>query len=478
MKKKKEVQSSHRQISISEFFSKNEQLLGFENPSRVLLIAVKEAVDNSLDACEDARILPCISVVLTQEGDLFRLAVADNGPGIDQRHVPKVFGSLLFGSKFHKLKQSRGQQGIGISAVCLYSYLKTNEPARIVSRVLDQPAFETRLIPDIETNEPKVLSTKEIDWPVEHGVMVEMLLKGSRAKGPWSVQEYLRQTALANPSASFALDDCGERENYPALTDQLPTAPKEIQPHPAGLDVGTFINTAHAAQQRTLNSFLVKGLSGVSLRLANLVAKKAELSSSASLGKLSDESLKRIFKALQETQLLPPPKDCISPIGDEQLRLSLSNLVKADFITANTRKVEVYHGIPFAIETALAYCHSLPEGKPGVLYRFANKIPLLYREGSCALTQGAKEVEWRSYLASQTVGLLPERTVLMIHLLSPRVPYLSEAKDSVADFAEIIREVKLSCQACGRDLKRYIRHTIADAEDRRKLDYKRGLLPT
>ena len=130
-----ELAKGARDISVSEFFAKNRHLLGFDNPSKALLTTVKEGVDNSLDACEEAGIVPEIRVEIQQKDESrFRIAIEDNGPGIVRSQAPKIFGRLLYGSKFHRLRQSRGQQGIGISAAGMYGLLTTGKPIEIVTR--------------------------------------------------------------------------------------------------------------------------------------------------------------------------------------------------------------------------------------------------------------------------------------------------------------------------------------------------------
>ena len=124
-----------RSISVAEFFERNKHLLGFDSPTRGVITTIKEAVDNALDACEEARILPDIFIAIRrQSGDIFRIIVEDNGPGIVDRQIPFVFGKLLYGSRFHQIRQSRGQQGIGISAAVLYAQLTTGTPTIIISR--------------------------------------------------------------------------------------------------------------------------------------------------------------------------------------------------------------------------------------------------------------------------------------------------------------------------------------------------------
>src|SRR5438045_354539 len=145
-----------RDISVSEFFTKNRHLLGFDNPQKALLTAVKEAVDNSLDACEEAGILPTLRVQIeeTAEGR-FKVTVEDNGPGIVKAQIPKIFAKLLYGSKFHRLKQSRGQQGIGISAAGMYGQLTTGRPIIITSKTgKGRPAHRMEVRIDARTNAP------------------------------------------------------------------------------------------------------------------------------------------------------------------------------------------------------------------------------------------------------------------------------------------------------------------------------------
>ena len=143
--------AGQRDISVSEFFAKNRHLLGFDSPRKALLTSVKEAVDNSLDACEEAGILPEIWVhieAVTDSTSRFRMGVQDNGPGIVRKQIPLIFGKLLYGSKFHRLRMSRGQQGIGISAAGMYGVLTTGKPVKIISKIsAKEPAhyYELRI---------------------------------------------------------------------------------------------------------------------------------------------------------------------------------------------------------------------------------------------------------------------------------------------------------------------------------------------
>ncbi|HHT9153753.1 MAG TPA: DNA topoisomerase VI subunit B, partial [Candidatus Hypogeohydataceae bacterium YC40] len=175
-----EMAQRQREISISEFFTKNRHLLGFDNPKKALLTCVKEGVDNSLDACEEAGILPEIVVKIdpTEHEDRFRVTVEDNGPGILKNQIPRIFAKLLYGSKFHRLKMARGQQGIGISAAGMYGQLTTGRPVCITSRTKPgKPAYYCELMMDTQKNEPVIVKEQELEWERPHGTKVTIELE-------------------------------------------------------------------------------------------------------------------------------------------------------------------------------------------------------------------------------------------------------------------------------------------------------------
>src|SRR5262249_4412197 len=206
-----EMGARQRDISVSEFFRKNRHLLGFDNPRKALLTCVKEAVDNALDACEEAGILPDIVVkveVVAQgepappasQASRFRITVTDNGPGIVRQQIPPIFAKLLYGSKFHRLRQSRGQQGIGSSAAGQEGQLTTGKPVQITSRTSARaPAHYFEVQIDTKKNEPRILEKKQIDWEAPRGTQVTLEVEGRYQKGRASVDEYVEQTIITNP---------------------------------------------------------------------------------------------------------------------------------------------------------------------------------------------------------------------------------------------------------------------------------------
>lgn len=336
-----------REISISEFFTKNRHLLGFDNPSKALLTTIKEAVDNSLDACEEAGILPEIEVEITDlGGDKFRVAIEDNGPGIVKAQIPKVFGKLLYGSKFHRLKQSRGQQGIGISAAVMYGQLTTGKAARVLSRTdAKKPAHEFMIRIDTRSNQP-AFEDSEVAWkrplnPMlaataggkldasqlvdkEHGTRVEIDLAANFTNGARSVIRYLEQTALANPHATVRyLRPKQPPIEFPRSTNDLPVEAVEIMPHPHGIELGMLMQKAMDTEEKTVTSFLQKSFSRVNAKDAEEICKTAGVGVRAKPQELEQPKLEALHKAMLEAKLPAPPTNCLSPIGDALMRKGL-----------------------------------------------------------------------------------------------------------------------------------------------------------
>lgn len=339
-----------REISISEFFTKNRHLLGFDNPSKALLTTVKEAVDNSLDACEEAGILPEIEVEITElGGDRYRVSVEDNGPGIVKAQIPKVFGKLLYGSKFHRLKQSRGQQGIGISAAVMYGQLTTGRPARVLSRTGPRKqAHEFQIRIDTRNNAPD-FTDEEVVWerpvnpllaanaallgpnadrgptsPKRHGTRVEIEMTANYVNGQRSVLRYLEQTALANPHATVRyIRPRQPALEFPRSTDELPREAIEIMPHPHGIELGMLMQKLMDTEERTLTSFLQSSFSRIGPKPAEEICKAAGLGVRAKPHELSQPQIEALHQALLESKIPAPPTTCLSPIGDALMRNGL-----------------------------------------------------------------------------------------------------------------------------------------------------------
>lgn len=475
-----------REISVSEFFAKNRHLLGFDNKRKALLTTVKEAVDNSLDACEEAGLLPDIDIAIRQtDEERFSVTVRDNGPGIVKAQIPNVFGKLLYGSKFHRLKMSRGQQGIGISAAGMYGLITTGKPVRIVSRTGTRHAAHLYLLAiDTKKNKPDIIEeqTVEVDWP--HGTEVTIELSAAYNRGRQSVDEYLELTAIANPHARFVYHAPGAAAvEFARSTEALPKETREIKPHPYGIELGTLMKMLKETQTQKLGAFLSTEFSRVSPAVARQVCAAAGATPATWVNAITPPQAEKIYNALQETRLKAPSTDCLAPMGAEAILQGLLRGVKAEFYTASTRPPAVYRGNPFQIEVGLAYGGDLgsdkhdDDGENGKgdgdevsarVIRFANRVPLLYQQSSCCTFKAVVETKWNNYGLSQSSGSLPRApVVIMIHMASVWVPFISEGKEAIADYDEIRKEVKLAIAECGRKLSLLLRRK------KRKADYSR-----
>jgi DNA topoisomerase-6 subunit B len=479
--------AEQRAISISEFFAKNRHLLGFDNPRKALLTAVKEAVDNSLDACEEAHILPALTIDIKSLADnKFVLTVKDNGPGIVKQQIPNIFARLLYGSKFHRLRMSRGQQGIGISAAGMYGLLTTGEPVQIISRTnAKKKAHHYHVQIDTAKNRPEVVLDEECDFDLPTGTSVTITLEGKYQKGRQSVDEYIAQSAMANPHAAiiYSAPD-GNVHEYPRQNEELPFVPREIKPHPYGVELGLLLKMARNSSSKQLSAFLQSEFSRVSLRVANQICEKAKLRKTLRPSKMTLGQAEALHAGISQTKIMAPSTDCIGPIGAEQLQEGLQAVVKADFYTACSRSPSVYRGNPFLIEAALAYGtpgngDSNPDKEPLMrLTRIANRVPLLYQQSDCAIYKAVMDINWRNYALSQSKGALPTGPVmLMVHIASVWVPFTSESKEAIAHYPEIIKEIQLAVQDCGRKLGMYLRRKKRIQQELDKRRYIETYLP-
>src|SRR5688500_15281254 len=328
-----EMGARQRDISVAEFFTKNRHLLGFDNPRKALLTCVKEAVDNALDACEEAGILPDVVVKLETVGDApasqatrFRISISDNGPGIVRQQIPPIFAKLLYGSKFHRLRMSRGQQGIGISAAGMYAQLTTGKPVQITSRTGPRaPAHYFEVQIDTKKNEPRILEKKQVTWDTPRGTQVAMEIEGRYQKGRASVDEYVEQTIIANPHVKLTyMSPDGSLVEYPRTYDQLPPQPREIKPHPYGIELGMLLKMLHDTRSHTVAGFLASDFSRVSPPLAAEICETAKVSQNARPHDLHRQVAEHLYNAIQATQIVAPPTNYLSPIGEPALRAALS----------------------------------------------------------------------------------------------------------------------------------------------------------
>ncbi|MEZ4390838.1 MAG: DNA topoisomerase VI subunit B [Polyangiales bacterium] len=528
--------SKQRDISVSEFFTKNRHLLGFDNPAKALLTTIKEAVDNALDACEEAGILPTIDVAIEEVSDgRYRVRVEDNGPGIVKEQIPKIFAKLLYGSKFHRLRQSRGQQGIGISAAGMYGQLTTGRPVVVVSKTgKGLPAWRLEVRIDARTNNPEVLNKdhdRTVPWEKDHGTAVEIELTGLYRQGRTSVDAYLEQTVVANPHLELSYrSPNGKSAHWPRVSEQLPPEAQEIKPHPHGVELGMLLKILQEAGTRDVRHTLVEEFSRVTNPVADAICRHAKVDPKTRASKLDAESVEaihavmvasnaslppakrlaaklakstgsvrdevmdegsgftpgiadrvirgadidptmkaklltptqveRLAETLAATQvrILPPPATCVVPIGEELILEGLKRRFKAEFFTAHTRPPAVYRGNPFVVEVGVAFGGALAKDESAEVLRFANRVPLLYQPRACGVTEAVLRVDWKAYGLQHRKGELPVGPVaVIVHLASVWVPFTSEAKEAVAHYDEIVREIRFALMECGRKLGTFVR---------------------
>ena len=455
-----ELAKKQKEISVAEFFTKNRHLLGFDNKRKALLMAIKEAVDNSLDACEEARILPEIYVEIIQLSESrYKVSIEDNGPGIVKKQIPNIFAKLLYGSKFHNLRQARGQQGIGISAAVLYSQLTTGRPAKITSRVSPkEPALYYELNIDTQNNKPIIAKEEIIEWKKNNGTKIELDLEAEYIKGKQSVDEYLKQTAVINPHITIVYTNPkAEQVIYAAATDKLPSEAKSIKPHPYGVELGMLMNLLKWTESRTIQSFLTSEFSRVGSGTAKEICNNASILPNTKSNDITRELAEKLLASMQSTKIIAPPTDCLSPIGEESLEKGLRKEIRSEFYCTKSRPPSVYRGNPFLIEVGVAYGGDIPKEEKITLLRFANRVPLLYQEGACGITNSLTETNWKPYGLQQSSGSMPiGPMVVIVHMASVWVPFTSESKEAIAHYPEIMKDVKLAIQDCGRQLGIYV----------------------
>jgi len=494
MNEAEEISSKQKQASIGEFFEKNKHFLGFDTQQRAIITAVKEAVDNSLDACEEARILPDIRVELRRtKSDELEMISQDNGPGIPRDSIEGVFGKFLLGSRFHAIRQTRGQQGIGITGVVMYSQLTTGSKTRVISKVKsDSSAVFVDLGIDTKKNKAIKSSEKRDIWidertgvEISHGLKITTVMKAKYQRGKKSVYQYLRMTSIVNPHASISLvvmDKEGEiieEGNWVRTSNKLPRVVEEIKPHPHGIQLGTLQRMLRESTDRRMTSFLKHNFSGVSPRAAKEILGAADIEEGRTPKRIKPDEAKAMITAFQAVKLLKPPMDCLSPIEDLLIKKGLSKAIDSRFASTVTRSPTVSQGNPFQIEVGLVFGGDLSSEGPIEILRFANRVPLMYQQGGCLLTKALEAVNWKSYGLDQPGGSgIPKGpAAVLVHLASTNVQFTSEAKEAVSYNEEVFDEVRKAMLEVGRGLKNHLKKSSERKKAKEKFELVNIILP-
>ena len=446
--------------SISEFFRKNSQMLGYSGKVRSLTTVVHEYVTNSLDACEEANILPDIIVEVKQIAESkYSVKVTDNGPGIPTKIMGRVLATVLSGTKFHRYMQQRGQQGIGGSGCTLFSLITTGKAIHIRSGT-GRSAYECDLSIDIKSNRPLITNMVEIDKAFKgleiYGEFGEVKYESS----DHGIYEYLRRTALSNPHATIRLiDPEGKSFNFIRSVTEMPTRAKASKPHPLGIGTNDLLEFAHASESRKISSFLVETFSRLSQnKVEELKGIVGELDFDKDPRKLTWDEAEKLVNSFRQVKWIAPDLDSLSTIGKMQIEATIKNILNPQFMSITERKPKVFRGgIPFVVEAGIAYGGSAGKttevGSQGVLIRFANKVPLLFDGSVCAITSAVNDIQWKRYGIKE---FDQEPISVMVNVSSVYVPYSGVGKQAISQEAEIIEEIKLAVMDCARGLQRYM----------------------
>lgn len=682
-----ELSAKQREISVAEFFEQNKQMLGFGSEARAMVTAVKEGVDNAIDAAEDAGILPYVRVTIdqTDEGH-YKITITDNGPGITKENVPKVFGKLLYGSRFAKRVQRRGQQGIGISAAVLYGQHTTGRPSSVTSKVFEHDHaqhFEVGI--DTDNNEPKIQNSSETEWNEEFdsGTRITIYLEANfRARK--SLHKYIRHTAIVNPHATVEIHEPELNEKYERTVEQLPEQPTEIDPHPHGIEFGTLRSMIDITDSHSISGFLQSEFTRVGKTTAENIVdcfidnqfgrysvfeppqtnikRKLDISETVgSQGTISDfssseggvtfsehiessinrkpervkESLtevvisdvesedlvscqliedivhsnsdeiedeidatigstvrdnvvhatweyvkitrgrtykqivsdcvteqkseadvnefvselvslvdsastddmyqftknllekqittaaenidstfgetaqqnildeiwedmesddrdpplireisnkreyaEKLHDSMKQVDVMAPPSHCLSPIGAEEMQEGLKKVYDCEFYSGSSRTANAHNGEPFLVEAGIAYGGELESNSDISLLRFANRVPLVYKQGGCLTTNVISDINWNNYKLSDKGSGLPQGPVaISVHVASTNVPFTSESKDAVATVDIISDEIERAVREVARELKSHLKKEQSRKERKKKNDTVSQLLP-
>ena len=470
--------------STAEYFSKNLQQVGFSSPLKAVLTTLKEAVDNSLDACEQEGILPELEIQISRVGtgsskntDLIKISVEDNGPGIEPDDLAKVFGEYLASSKFGKGQCSRGQQGIGISAATTWAQLTNAKGAFVMSKTASmRKAVKGQVDVDIKTNSGIFRNKETVDWDKKSGVRVEFTIDGRiQLNGDGGLNTYLEGTVLVNPHLSLRyklLDN--DWVQIDRVTEEVPALPEATLPHPHTFKLGEFITHAMLYGKITLEKFLKTGFSRISDQsIKDFVAKglpKGMLQKP--LTALKDEDFKKVFQVVQDTELMSPSTKSVLNIGEDALSKSIRRLGEVDFFSVVARKPAICDFKPVAVEVALARFlnRNVEPDSPVQLLRFANRVPLQFDKSGCAITWAIESVNWKTYGLQQPKNSLPIGPyVFAVSVVSPFIKFKNASKETVDASDELVEEIRRALIQAGQKLSRHIKREVKEADLERKL---------
>ncbi len=482
----KDIFKEFREHSVSEFFRKNAAMLGYTGKIRSLTTVVHEGVTNAIDAAEDAGILPSVYVAIRsigEDSDHYKVIIEDNAAGIPDEYIPRVFGRMLAGTKLHRNVQNRGQQGIGISGGVMFSQATSGQPATVITSTEDSDTISwNEVMIDVNKNRGDVQDHREFDENGEwRGTRIEFEVKDvSYRHSRYGPIKYLRMTAIANPHVQITFEEPdGTLTIFERAAHEVPEQPEPVPPHPAGMRADGLLDLSSGTNNRSIGTFLTSELSRFSRNKLEELEKKVNVNLDQKPENMNWDEAEEIVSAFRDMEFMAPPTKGLRPIGEENIESGLNQILNPDYACATTRSPEVYHGgIPFIVETGLAYGGNAGDdagsGETGLeIIRFANRAPLIFNQGGCALTKAAEDIDWKRY------EIDPEKTpvTLFINIVSYQVPYTSAGKQSVADEPEVYEEVRQAVMASARDLKRFMKKKKRKREKRERANLFKTYLP-
>jgi DNA topoisomerase-6 subunit B len=470
-----------QEISPADFFYRNRDIAGFTNPSRAIYSTVRELVENSLDACEACNQPPDIYIRISQNTDsqegpgTYTIRVQDNGCGVPPDMIPMAFGQVLFGSKY-KLRQTRGTFGLGGKMAILYGQITTHTAARIMSSTGRTRIHEYEIAIDIQRNRPIILKRKRHPNPNRwHGTVIEFQTEADYTRAMSKILEYLKQTATVAPYANLTfVDPKGRLYRFLRATTKMPKPPRETTPHPHGVDVEALKRIIETTNARTMRELMKNHFQRVGDTTARKFLDSAGVSYKKNPKKLESSEIVKLVTAMKNFDgFLAPDASCLSPLGEELLEAGIRKEFSPEFVTVCQRKPAAYSGFPFIVEVAIAYGGQIQNAGSVALYRFANKIPLLFDEASDVSWKVVNSlIDWKHYKVPPDAPI-----AVLVHLCSTKIPYKTVGKEFIADRPDVEREILNAVREAARRLSVFLSKKQHVEREKRRLDIFEKYLP-
>jgi DNA topoisomerase VI subunit B len=501
----------------SEFFVDNSALAGFTG-ERILYMSVRELIENSLDSCEINHILPVIHLklkILDSLNDLWTISCKDNGIGIPSEKVPVAVCSFLTSGKYVE-KQQRGLFGVGLKMIAAFSTKDTDHPLRVWSKSEDESECYFDLRTDIGTNKPITLLKKNVkndesQIEGESGFKVEAILRAKLSPVTKNkIYDYISQSSIVNPYSIIIFETDEGKVTFKRRTEIMPNPSREVLPHPSDMDLKTlkkaisnFMN-----QKTTLQGILAGSFQKMSTDKAKDIINRAGLQVKPA-DKYDEHELIKIVNICKHTKFQSPNTDHLSPIGEKIFTVGmtseysiiqnkeatnsgsqthLTTKVLKPSLTSYSSRICVVNNRPTVVECGIAYGGDIPSFK---LYRFANKIPLLYDEGSDVAREVISEVGINKMGISKkevkeqfsNVETKSDRTVeylpihIFFHICSTKIPYKTAGKESIASEGDLKKYMKSCLSDLYRKVSAQIRKELKIKEDENKLRLYKHYIP-